>query len=211
MILMYTLKIGAGILWSLAYVLIIRRGFKDHAFGMPLAAVCCNSSWEFLYAFLDPPRLFVEELIVCSWFFMSVIMLSQAIMFRRCDYKRSPDVVYYGMIVVFYVINITALTVFRAEIKNLVVFSAYGLGINVIMSAAFIAMIVRRRNLAGQSIAIALLKLAGTLFGFLYGHFFVVQSPLVAGIYAVIFILDVIYAALLVRTHLTNNVGFLRA
>ncbi len=38
---MYTgLMIIAGLFWSLTYVLIIRRGFKDKTYGMPLAALC---------------------------------------------------------------------------------------------------------------------------------------------------------------------------
>ena len=42
--------IVGGIFWSLAYFLIIRQGFKDRTYGMPLAALCANISWEAIFA-----------------------------------------------------------------------------------------------------------------------------------------------------------------
>jgi len=33
-----------GLFWSVTYILIIRRGFKDKTFGMPMAALCANIS-----------------------------------------------------------------------------------------------------------------------------------------------------------------------
>jgi len=37
---MYTgLMIVGGIFWSLTYILVIRRGFKDKTYGIPLAAL----------------------------------------------------------------------------------------------------------------------------------------------------------------------------
>lgn len=50
----HTLGLLAGALssfcWTVAYALIIWRGFKDRTFGMPLVALGANLSWEVILA-----------------------------------------------------------------------------------------------------------------------------------------------------------------
>jgi hypothetical protein len=49
---MYTgLMIVGGIFWSLTYILIIRRGFIDKTYSMPLATLSANISWEAIFSF----------------------------------------------------------------------------------------------------------------------------------------------------------------
>ena len=48
------LMLGSGIFWTLTYVPIIWRGFLDQTYGMPLAALCANLSWEFIFSFVHP-------------------------------------------------------------------------------------------------------------------------------------------------------------
>ena len=40
------------IAWITVYVLMIRRGFLDKSYGMPMIALCLNVSWEFYFTFL---------------------------------------------------------------------------------------------------------------------------------------------------------------
>lgn len=47
-----TLMLGSGAFWTLTYVLMIRRGFVDRTYGMPLVALGANVSWEFIFSFL---------------------------------------------------------------------------------------------------------------------------------------------------------------
>jgi hypothetical protein len=48
------LLVGTGIFWTITYLLIIRRGFLDHTYGMPLIALCANLTWEFIFSFVFP-------------------------------------------------------------------------------------------------------------------------------------------------------------
>jgi len=48
------LLVSSGVLWTVTYLLIIRRGFLDHTYGMPLVALCANLSWEFIFSFVFP-------------------------------------------------------------------------------------------------------------------------------------------------------------
>src|SRR6266487_273578 len=53
---MFTLlMLGSGIFWTATYILIIRRSFLDHTYGMPLVALCANISWEGIFSFIYPP------------------------------------------------------------------------------------------------------------------------------------------------------------
>ena len=49
------LTIVSGIFWTIAYINIIYRGFKDKACGMPLMVLGLNWSWEFIFAFMGDP------------------------------------------------------------------------------------------------------------------------------------------------------------
>src|SRR5215208_1235197 len=49
--------VGSGVLWTLTYLLIIRQGFLHHTYGMPLAGLCANIAWEFIFAFVYPHDL----------------------------------------------------------------------------------------------------------------------------------------------------------
>nr|WP_222707310.1 hypothetical protein [Pontibacter qinzhouensis] len=43
------LKISSGVFWTLAYLLLLRRGYIDKSYGMPMVALCANISWEFIF------------------------------------------------------------------------------------------------------------------------------------------------------------------
>ena len=42
--------LSATVLWIVAYVLIIRQGFKDRTYGIPMLCIALNFTWEFIYA-----------------------------------------------------------------------------------------------------------------------------------------------------------------
>jgi len=49
------LKLGSGLFWTLTYLIIIRRGFIDKSYGMPLAALSANISWEAIFLLYETP------------------------------------------------------------------------------------------------------------------------------------------------------------
>ena len=63
----WSLQISSGVLWTMVYLLIIKRGFADKTYGMPLPALCANLSWEFIFSFIHPhgvPQIYVVMLYV---------------------------------------------------------------------------------------------------------------------------------------------------
>src|SRR3712207_6737729 len=72
--------VGSGVLWTLAYLLIIRQGFLDRTYGMPLVALCANISWEFIFAFVYPHDL-PQGAVNVVWFSLDVVILFQLLLY----------------------------------------------------------------------------------------------------------------------------------
>lgn len=193
------LAIGAGICWTLAYLLIIRVGMRERTYGMPIVAFAANISWEFIYAFVRPSHG-VQRVINLLWFLLDCAIAGTVIRFGPREFPYLSRRVFYGCLV--------ALLAFAYPAVNLVgtqfddgdgVFSAFG--INLMMSALFIAMFTARPAGRGQSAGIATAKLAGTAFA---AGSLAVKSDLAARyhggllpyLYISVFVLDLVYLGL---------------
>lgn len=151
--------ITGGILWSITYILIIRQSFKDKTYGVPMAALCANISWEAIFAFFhphSPPQLYINY----AWFALDAIIVFQFLKFGRKEFKFSASQ--------FYLVFVSALALaFFAVLSITYEFDdwdgAYtAFGQNLMMSILFVSMLLNRPSLAGQSIYIAISKMAGT-------------------------------------------------
>ena len=81
-----TLMIIGGLFWSITYILSIGRGFKDKTYGMPLAALCANISWEGMFYFIyphSPPQLYIDY----AWFLIDVFILMQFLKYGRSEFS----------------------------------------------------------------------------------------------------------------------------
>jgi hypothetical protein len=152
--------IGAGLLWTLTYILIIDRGFKDQTYGMPLIALCANISWEGIFVFIYPhemPQLQINRI----WFFFDTIIVFQYLKFGPTEFHL-PRHWFYPLFLVTLITSFCCVLFVTYELNDWG--GAYtSLGSNLMMSVLFIAMLLHRQSLRGQSIAIAVAKLLGTL------------------------------------------------
>jgi len=55
----------SGILWSIAYVLMTMKAFKEKSYAMPIYCFCLNITWEFVYGFVYGPG-FVNQICFVS-------------------------------------------------------------------------------------------------------------------------------------------------
>ena len=46
------LTLVSGLCWTVVYILIIVRSYRDKTYGMPYWALAFNFSWEFIFSFL---------------------------------------------------------------------------------------------------------------------------------------------------------------
>ncbi len=216
--------VNSAIFWLIAYIGILHRGFRDKTFGMPIAALATNISWEASYGFLIDPLSNQVHLASIGWFVGSVLIFCQTLAYGAREFEN-PFIHNNFKLVPFCAVAIAFPLVYLSfdEFKDEE--GAYtGFGANVLMSILFVVMLLRRDSPRGQSMYIAIAKFLGTFFAWLATAFIVTTSatthvadnvasfvidsvththypltPLINYMYLVIFLSDILYIAMLYR------------
>ena len=195
------IMVGSGVLWTLAYLLMIRRGFLDRTYGMPLVALCANISWEFIFSFVYPHDL-PQRAVNVVWFSFDLVILLQLLVYGPREFADLSRRAFYAAFAVALATSFGAVLAVTLEFDDFDgAYSAFGQ--NLMMSALFLAMLYARRSLRGQSASIALLKMGGTAlasFAFYFYNPEYAGSILLPLLYVAILVFDGIYAgAVIVR------------
>lgn len=210
--------VASGFFWTVTYVLVIARGARDRTCGMPLTALCANLVWEatFTVVTLSNGAHDVRLALLVPWTLLDYVILLQALRYGRRDVEhpllqRHFPLALGGLLI----LTGAVLLAFVAEVRDAIGWYA-AFGQNLMMSALFVSMLLRRRDLRGQSVYIGIAKLLGSLFAFVFALFWSPPtlhehwagmlpdvyhpvSPLIVVLYSGIFALDVLYVALVVR------------
>jgi hypothetical protein len=203
---MLVLKLAAGLLWTVAYALIIRRSARDQASGMPMTALCINISWEFYYSVVAPhpaPQVYVNWV----WLLFDLVIFAQFVKFGREEFEPalSPrmflPVFAFTLLMAFFGVVATGHDLHDAD----GMYSAFG--DNVLMSFLFIRMLLRRGDVRGQSLYIALSKGIGTFLLCIVAHGEHPERHLLDVFYVGIVVLDVAYATLLARRSMALGIN----
>jgi hypothetical protein len=195
--LVHPLVLFCYISWTIAYVLIIRRGFAERAYGMPIAAAAANVAWELIFSFVrpyKPPELYGNIV----WFALDLVIVFQCVYYGRREWapRLSATAFQAGCALVLALAG--ALVWFVSiEFPNGPRYAAFGQ--NFMMSALFIALLFRRGDRRGQSVAIAGWKLLGTAAVSLYCVLTGRGSPLLNALFLGTLLLDAVYVALLAK------------
>ncbi len=199
------LAAGAGLCWTLAYLLIVRTGLRERTYGMPIVAFCCNISWEFIYGFVRPSPG-IQHVVNIVWFLLDCAIGYTVVRFGPGEFPYLPRRVFYGSLIVLLGFAYPAVDLVGTQFDaGAGVYSAFGM--NLMMSALFIAMFTARPAGRGQSVGIATAKLAGTALA--AGAMAVkgdtaarYHGALLPYLYIATFVLDLVYLGLIlsVRT-----------
>lgn len=183
-----------GLFWSATYILIIRRGFKDKTFGMPMAALCANISWEAIFAFVTPhgaPQLYVNYV----WFALDAVIVVQFLKYGKKEFPNIPRWQFYAAFALGLSIAIPMILAVNYELEDTVgAYAAFGQ--NLMMSVLFVMMLINRKGIGGQSFYIALFKMIGTGLSSTAFYFFrpvTQESVLLPLLFVAIFVFDLIY------------------
>jgi hypothetical protein len=191
------LLVGSGVLWTITYFLIIRRGILDHTYGMPLVALCANLSWEFIFSFVFPHGP-VQRPVNIVWFSCDLIIFYQLLRYGPCEFPRLPKKLFYGMVALALLTAFFTVVFITLEFGDFDgAYSAFGQ--NLTMSVLFIVMLYSRGSLRGQSLSIALTKTGGTILASVAFLFFSVgyeSSILLPFLYCSILLFDALYVAM---------------
>jgi hypothetical protein len=206
--------IASGLLWGLTYVLIILRSMKDKSYGMPFAALCFNVMWEFIYTFVFPPpgqgfEFWIPLLVNFIWFALDVGILITWLLFWRVDSPPGLTAKWHLPGLVVGLASATAVLFgiqFQFNTASCVGADVPPGGVssflqNLMMSALFIAMALRRNNLSGQSVPIAVAKLLGSALASTYFYFYVPGATTFywVALFVLVFFYDSIYTVLLLN------------
>jgi len=183
-----------GLFWSATYILIIRRGFKDKTFGIPMAALCANISWEAIFAFLyphDAPQLYVNYI----WFSLDVVIVMQFLKYGKKEFPNIPRWQLYAVFALGVSIAVPMILSINYELEdNVGAYAAFGQ--NLMMSVLFVTMLINRKGITGQSFYIALFKMIGTGLSSLAFYLYrpiAQDSFLLQFLFVAIFVFDLIY------------------
>jgi hypothetical protein len=208
--------------WMVAYVLVVYRGFRDRAYGIPMAALAANLSWEFIWSFVLDPYSDLGHVLAIPWFAVDLVIAWQcwtyggnhvAEPFLRRNFRK---VFVAAVAVAFPILYLSFQELHDTQAQYT------GSGINLMMSLLFVSMLLNRTDVAGQSMYIAVFKWLGTFFAWIAAGLhatttveapwpsslasFVTETarhgtypltPLINTFYLVTFLVDILYAVLL--------------
>lgn len=184
----------AGAFWSATYLLIIRRGFRDKTFGVPMVALCANISWEAIFAFVtphNPPQLYVNYI----WFSLDVVIVIQFLKYGKKEFPNISRWQFFAMFALGISIAASMILAVNYELQdNIGAYAAFGQ--NLMMSILFVTWLMNRKGVEGQSFYIGLFKMLGTglssLAFFMYKPL-AQESILLQFLFIAIFVFDLIY------------------
>jgi hypothetical protein len=195
---MQFLTIASGIFWSIAYLLIIKRGYQDKACGIPLAALTLNISWEFLFSFIFIPNP-IQRAVNIAWFGLDLIIVAQFLCYERA--RRPADQSAAFFFAAFVSILATAFFMVLLVTREFSNWGGYytAFGQNLLMSILFIRMLLERKDLAAQSFYIGVAKLVGTFCTSLIVFRVIPDSTLTVFFAWAILFFDLAYIALYIQ------------
>jgi hypothetical protein len=188
----------SGICWTVVYLELVRTGFKEKTYGMPLFALALNVTWEGLYTFKDlaASTIPVQGWVNLVWVLFDIAIVTTYFRYGRKDFEKFGLLKHHFIpwsILIFatsFVLQYSFLVEFG---DNAPKYSAFLQ--NLIMSVLFICMLVARKSTLGQNQVIAVCKWLGTVaptisIGVMHGN----KLVLVLGIFCSVFDLIYIYA-----------------
>ncbi|WP_205500829.1 transmembrane-type terpene cyclase [Rufibacter psychrotolerans] len=190
------LMIASGLFWTITYLLILRRGYQDKTYGMPMVALCANFAWEFIFSFVYPhpqPQLFIDYL----WLLFDAGIVVQYLRYGKREFPQNLPANLFSLTFLFTLLYCGLIIAAMArEFEDYIgIYAAFAQ--NLLMSVLFVRMFLKRNSAAGQSVYIALSKLIGTVFPSILFYLYFPGSYLLMLLYVGIFILDGVYFLLL--------------
>ena len=184
-----------GLSWTIVYLLVIYRSFKDKQCGMPSVAMAFNLSWEFLYSFMfydaqSNLQLWINRV----WFVFDVLIFVAFLLYGAKQWNKLYQKFFFPYAVSIVLAAFSLLYFLQLDFgDSAITYSAFTM--NVLMSWMFITMFLKQQDLKGQAFGIAVFKMLGTAAATIilfqrYSQFLQMMGVLC-------FILDMIYLILM--------------
>jgi hypothetical protein len=154
---------ACALLWLVSYGLIIRRGFLDRSYGMPMVPLCVNISWEMIFG-LVWPDVYPANVVNFVWGALDVVMVYQYLRFGRDEWPpHYPRALFFPAFLFTLAVSAASVYTLSLDAQDTEGGSLTGFGAQLLLSAASIQMLLRRNSPKGQSMYIGLARFLGTL------------------------------------------------
>jgi hypothetical protein len=166
----------SGIAWTITYVALVYRGFKDKSYGMPLVPLALNFAWETTFSIIYPPQDSngIITAINTVWMVCDIGIITTYFLYGFKYFKKNYQLTYSTWFIITLIafiisfgIMITGgnfLAQFELYFRNSIFEGAKFIAFiqNLIISICFILMYWERQSSEGQSFTIAWTKWLGT-------------------------------------------------
>jgi len=160
------LTLLSGVCWSIVYIELIRKGFKDKTYGMPLFALGLNFAWELIYS--------VDELVLGAasiqgwvnlvWAVLDAVIVYTYFKYGRKYFPEKGKSHFVSFSILAFVSCFIMQFAFYFHFKGGVLAGEYSAFVqNAAMSILFLTMLFNRGNTQGQTVLMAVAKWIGTL------------------------------------------------
>lgn len=212
----------SGIAWTITYIALVYRGFKDKSYGMPLVPLALNFAWEFTYSLIYPPQSSGPVMTINGiWMICDLGIVATFLLFGFKYFEKHYSLSkgeFYTFTAIAFIASFLLMIVggpffkdftpyFQGDIFESAKFIAFIQ--NLVMSVCFVSMFYTRRSSEGQSFTIAWSKWLGT--SMTVGITYSIAHPhnwYFIGIFiALIFIFDVWYMVLIFQQLRRENIN----
>lgn len=166
----------SGIAWTMTYISLVYRGFKDKTYGMPIIPLALNVSWEITFSLIYPPHSMglAAEIINTIWMICDIGIVASYFLYGYKDFQKSYQLsksqwVMFSCMAFLFSLGIMITggrffgqfeLYFHKDTFEGAKFIAFLQ--NLVMSVNFVVMFWERRSSQGQSFTIAWTKWIGT-------------------------------------------------
>ena len=85
------LTLVGSISWTIVYVDIINRGFKDKTYGMPLFGPAFKISWLCIFTFLVGDDFSLQMVVTAVWFILDAVIACAYFQYGGGEFPREPS------------------------------------------------------------------------------------------------------------------------
>lgn len=190
------LTLVSGICWSIVYIELIRKGFKDKTYGMPLFALGLNFAWELIYSVdaIATMGLSAQGIVNVIWAMLDALIVCTYFKYGREQFPKNAKAYFIPYSLLTFVSCFILQFAFYFQFGGTVAAQYSAFAQNAAMSILFLVMLFTRGNTRGQTVLMAVCKWIGTLapvilMGILQGfNIYIVLTGVVCSVFDIIYI-----------------------
>lgn len=185
----------SGVCWSIVYIELIRNGFKDKTYAMPLFALGLNFAWEVIYSVdsLVLNTASVQGFVNLVWAMLDAVIVYTFFKYGREYFPKKAEKHFTSFGVLAFVTCFILQLAFYLHFESVPASKYSAFAQNAAMSIMFLTMLFQRGNTRGQTTLMAVAKCIGTLAPTILGGFIEEFNIYIVLTGTVSFVFDMIY------------------